>query len=70
MRGPVVAREHLRTGSAVSLFLALFFIPSNAEEPASHSLVGINASEVKWLRSQLWDMKELWLNNKQTKSSL
>ena len=39
MRGSVVARAHLRSGSTISLFLALFFIPSNAEKPVSHSQV-------------------------------
>ena len=39
MRGSVVARAHLRSGSIISLFLALFFIPSKAEKPASHSQV-------------------------------
>ena len=39
MHGSVVARAHLRSGSTISFFLALFFIPSNAEKPVSHSQV-------------------------------
>ena len=37
MHGPIVARAHLKSGSAISLFMALFFISSNAEKSASHS---------------------------------
>jgi len=42
MRGSVVARAHLRPGSTISLFLALFFIDINAENFASHSQVDGN----------------------------
>ena len=37
MRGPVVGRAHLWSGSTISLVLALFFIPSNAGKSASNS---------------------------------
>ena len=39
MLGYVVGRAHLQSGSTISLVLALFFIPSNAGKPASHSQV-------------------------------
>ena len=39
MRGPVVGRAHLQSGSTISLVLALFFIPSNAGKSAAHSQV-------------------------------
>ena len=48
MRGSVVASAHLRSGSTISLFLALFFIPSNAEKPASQSQV-----DGKGIKSQI-----------------
>ena len=48
MCGPVVARAHLRSGSTISLSLALFFIPSDAEKPASHDQV-----DIKCTRSRL-----------------
>ena len=48
MRGSVVNRAHLRSGFTISLFPALFFIPSNAEKPASHSQV-----DGKGIKSQI-----------------
>ena len=39
MRCSVVTKEHFRSGSTISLFLALFVILGNAEKPASHNQV-------------------------------
>ena len=37
MRGSVAAGAHLRSGSAISSVMALFFITANAEKLASHN---------------------------------
>ena len=54
MHDPVLSRAHLRSGSAISLFLVLPFIGSSAEKSASHNQVDEKASEVELVRLQLW----------------